>query len=246
MPKLSIIVPAYNEAPTVAVILDKIIEAPFSFNVQKEIVVINDGSNDNTKEVIEEYLAKFNLRNDAAAVNCSIVVHHKEKNEGKGSAVHMGIKMLTGDYIIVQDGDLELDPREIDSLLKPVMEGYADVVLGSRFAGGKVHRVMNSWHARGNKLMTSMTNAFSSISVTDIHCCYKLFRADILKGMTLKEKKFGFDPEVTIKLGHLKGIRIYEVPISYYARLREDGKKIGWKDAVRVFWCIIKYNFFSN
>ena len=246
MPTLSIIVPAYNEAPTVATILDKLIEAPLSFSVRKEIVVINDGSTDDTKSVLDGFVINFKNRKDAAALNCSLVVHHKEKNEGKGAAIHVGIKMLSGDFIIVQDGDLELDPREIDSLLKPIMEGYADVVLGSRFAGGKVHRVMNSWHARGNKLMTSLANMFSSISVSDIHCCYKLFKADILKGMNLQEKKFGFDPEVTVRLGKMKNIRIYEVPISYYARLRADGKKIGWKDAVRTFWCIIKYNIFSN
>ncbi len=224
-------------------IIDRVVEAPFSIPILKEIIVINDGSTDDTKAILDAYLMEYNQRKDGISTQTEIKVHHKAINEGKGAAIHNGIKMTTGDYIIVQDGDLELDPREIDSLLRPIIEGFADVVLGSRFAGGKVHKVMSTWHTRGNKLMTYVSNTFSRVAVTDMHCCYKLFKSEILKSIDLKEKRFGFDPEVTIKLSKIKGVRIYEVPISYYARTRSEGKKIGWKDAVRAMWCIFKYSF---
>ncbi len=243
MAKISILIPSYNEESTILKILDKVIEAPFSYPIEKEILVINDGSTDNTKTILDEYLVHFNQHADALSSLVQIRVLHKAKNEGKGAAIHSGINVSTGDYLIVQDGDLELDPREIDSLLKPIMEGFADVVLGSRYAGGKVHKVMSTWHTRGNKLMTFVSNTFSGIDVTDMHCCYKLFKSDIIKSIPLKEKRFGFDPEVTIKLSKIKGIKIYEMPISYYARTRSEGKKIGWKDAVRAMWCIVKYSF---
>jgi glycosyltransferase involved in cell wall biosynthesis len=245
MAKISILIPSYNEAGTILKILDKVIAAPFAQPIQKEIIIINDGSTDNTKKILDDYLVVFNQKADTEK-QTTITVHHKAKNEGKGAAIHDGIKISTGDYLIVQDGDLELDPREIDSLLKPILEGYADVVLGSRFLGGKVHKVMSTWHTRGNKLMTFVSNTFSRISVTDMHCCYKLFKSEILKSIHLKEKRFGFDPEVTIKLSKIKDIRIYEVPISYYARKRNEGKKIGWKDAIRAMWCILKYSFFKD
>jgi glycosyltransferase involved in cell wall biosynthesis len=246
MEKISILVPCYNESRTITKILDKVIEAPFSYPIQKEIIVINDGSSDDTKVVLDDFLIRFNQRTDNNAGKSTIRIIHKPQNAGKGTAIHEGIEMSTGNYLIVQDGDLEYDPREIDSLLKPIVEGFADVVLGSRFAGGKVHRVMFSWHTRGNKLMTFASNLFSRISVTDIHCCYKLFKSDILKSIKLKEKRYGFDPEVTVKLGKIPKIRIYEVPISYYGRTREEGKKIGWKDAFRAMWCVLKYSILTD
>jgi len=240
MATLSILVPAYNEARTIAEILDKVIEAPLSFSLEKEIIVINDGSTDNTQARLDEYLKKYN--ESTLASKPKIMVHEKKINEGKGAAIHTGIKLATGEYIIVQDGDLELDPREFNILLQPIVENYADVVYGSRFAGGKAHRVMDFWHSGGNRLLTFFSNVFSNLNLTDMETCYKLFKADIIKNINLKEKRFGFEPEVTAKVAKVPGVRIYEVGISYYGRTRNDGKKIGWKDAVRTMWCILKYN----
>jgi len=242
MATLSILVPAYNEAQTIAEILDKLIEAPLGYSLQKEIVVVNDGSTDLTGKIIDEYIEKFLKRTDKAATQASITAHHKTVNAGKGSAIHTGIKIATGEYIIVQDGDLELDPREFNILLQPIIEGYADVVYGSRFIGGKAHRVMNFWHSGGNRLLTFASNMFTNLNLTDMETCYKLFKADIIKGLNLKESRFGFEPEVTARIAKLKDIKIYEVGISYYGRTNSDGKKIGWKDAVRTLWCIVRYN----
>jgi len=242
MTKLTIIVPAYNEAKTIAEILDKVIETPISYSITKEIIVVNDGSKDDSTVIIDEYVKKNRER--ALAQKTEIVVHHKTVNEGKGAAIHTGIQMATGDYIIIQDGDLELDPREINLLLQPIIEGFADVVYGSRFIGGRPHRVMNFWHSGGNKMLTFVSNLFTNLNLTDMETCYKLFKAETMKSLVLKEKRFGFEPEITARASQIPGIRIYEVGISYYGRTRSDGKKIGWKDAVRTIWCILKYNVF--
>lgn len=238
---LSILVPAYNEAPTITEILDKVIAAPISFSIEKEIIVINDGSSDDTQGKLDEYLKNYGTQ-AANMGRPKIIVHEKKINEGKGAAIHTGIKLATGDFIIVQDGDLELDPREFNILLQPVIENFADVVFGSRFAGGKAHRVMDFWHSGGNRFLTFISNMFSNLNLTDMETCYKLFKSDIIKNINLKEKRFGFEPEVTAKVAKVPGIRIYEVGISYYGRTRNDGKKIGWKDAVRTLWCIVRYN----
>ncbi|HTA81295.1 MAG TPA: glycosyltransferase family 2 protein [Bacteroidia bacterium] len=242
MTKLTIIVPAYNEAKTIADILDKVIETPISFSLTKEIIVVNDGSKDNSEAIINEYIK--NNKERALSLKTEIVFHNKTVNEGKGAAIHTGIKLATGDYIIIQDGDLELDPREINLLLQPIIEGFADVVYGSRFIGGRPHRVMNFWHSGGNRLLTFVSNLFTNLNLTDMETCYKLFKAETMKGLVLSEKRFGFEPEVTARASQIPGIRIYEVGISYYGRTRSDGKKIGWKDAVRTIWCIVKYNVF--
>ncbi|MGP8216661.1 MAG: glycosyltransferase family 2 protein [Bacteroidia bacterium] len=239
MPKLSVVIPVYNEARTITLILDKVIEAPVSYSTEKEIIIVNDGSKDTSQSIIDSYTQKHNAGGNKQV---TIVLHHKTVNEGKGAAIHTGIKLATGDYIIVQDADLEYDPREYDILLKPIAEGFADVVFGSRFMGGNPHRILFFWHSIGNKVLTFTSNMFSNLNLSDMETCYKLFKADILKNLDLKEKRFGFEPEVTAKVAKVKGARIYEVGISYYGRTYAEGKKISWRDGFRALWCILKYN----
>jgi len=232
--KLSIIIPAYNEAPTIHLILDRIKQVTLINNIRKEIVVVNDFSNDNIDEVISSY------RQENPDVDLQYVSH--EFNKGKGAALRTGIQYASGDYIIIQDADLEYDPEEYNLLLKPLEKEVADVVYGSRFLGGNSHRILFFWHTIGNKILTFISNAFCNLNLSDMETCYKIFRADIIKAIDLKENRFGFEPEVTAKIARVPRIRIYEVGISYYGRTYEEGKKIGWKDGVRAFYCILKYN----
>ena len=235
---LSIIIPAYNEAQTIHLILDKVLDVVLDRDVQKEIILVNDCSTDATEERIKAYIEGHPSEN--------IQYYAHEVNKGKGAALHTGIREAKGEYLIIQDADLEYDPQEYNILLQPVLDGYADVVYGSRFMGGKPHRILFFWHSIGNKFLTSVSNAFTNLNLTDMETCYKLFRSGIIQGLTLKENRFGFEPEVTAKISRIKGVRIYEVGISYYGRTYLEGKKIGWKDGVRAIWCILKYNIWSR
>lgn len=230
---LSIVIPAYNEEKTIHLILNKIKAVHLTDNMSKEIIIVNDCSTDQTEKAILAYQAQNTELN--------IQYRKHEVNKGKGAALHTGIREASGDYIVIQDADLEYDPEEYNILLKPILNGSADVVFGSRFIGGKPHRILFYWHSIGNKFLTNFSNMFSNLNLTDMETCYKLFRSDIIKGITLKENRFGFEPEVTAKISRIPKLRIYEVGISYYGRTYEEGKKIGWKDGFRAIFCILKY-----
>jgi len=234
---LSIVIPCYNEAITIHRILDKVNAVKLNGNIQKEIILVNDCSKDGTKEVLENYVASH--------PEITYCLLHHEVNKGKGAALHTGIKHATGDYVIIQDADLEYNPEEFNILIQPVIDGFADVVYGSRFIGGRPHRILFFWHTIGNKLLTQLSNMLNNLNLTDMETCYKLFRRDIIQGLKLKENRFGFEPEVTAKISSIPKIRIYEVGISYYGRTYEEGKKINWKDGFRALYCILRYGLFK-
>ncbi len=236
--KLSIVIPAYNEAETIHLILDKVRDVNLVNNIQKELIIVDDCSKDKTPEAIESY------RNANSELDIRFLRH--EVNKGKGAALHTGIEHATGEYLIIQDADLEYDPEEYNDLLKPVVNGNADVVYGSRFQGSNPHRILFFWHTIGNKFLTTLSNMFTNLNLTDMETCYKLFNTQIIQSIPLVEKRFGFEPEVTAKISRVPRIRIYEVGISYYGRTYEEGKKIGWKDGFRAIYCILKYNLISR
>jgi glycosyltransferase involved in cell wall biosynthesis len=233
--KLSILIPAYNEESTIQVILEKVKEVELMNGITKEIVIVNDCSKDATVAKVEEYISK-NPEMD-------IRFFSQPVNQGKGAAINRAIQECTGDYLIVQDADLEYDPQEYNLLLKPVFMDNADVVYGSRFVGHHPHRILFFWHSIGNKFLTTLSNIMTNLNLSDMETCYKLIRSPLAKKINIKENRFGIEPEITAKLARMKGIRIYEVGISYYGRTYEEGKKIGWKDGFRAIYCIFKYKF---
>jgi glycosyltransferase involved in cell wall biosynthesis len=236
--KLSIVIPAYNEARTIHLILNKIKSVRLIQQMEKEVIIVNDCSKDDTEQAIQTYIAE-NL-------DLNIQYYKHEVNKGKGAALHTGIRQATGDFIVIQDADLEYNPEEFNLLLKPVIDGFADVVYGSRFIGGNPHRILFFWHTIGNKFLTFLSNMFTNLNLTDMETCYKMFKADIIQKIDLRENRFGFEPEVTAKIARVPLVRIYEIGISYYGRTYAEGKKIGWRDGFRAIYCILKYNLFSK
>jgi glycosyltransferase involved in cell wall biosynthesis len=235
--KLSIVIPAYNEEATIHFILDKVKAVTLINDIEKEMIIVNDCSTDNTEHAIERYIA--------SNTDVNIQYYKHVINKGKGAAIHTGIKNATGEYLVIQDADLEYDPEEYNDLLKPVVKGFADVVYGSRFMGGNPHRILFFWHTIGNKFLTTLSNMFSNNNLTDMETCYKLFDTKMIQSLNLKEQRFGFEPEVTEKITRIPNVRIYEVGISYYGRTYAEGKKISWKDGFRAIYCIIKYGLFK-
>lgn len=236
MEKLSIIIPCFNEEKLIGRVLDKIMQTELSYGLKKEIIVVDDASTDCTFQIAQNY----------SRSNKTIVTCRHDKNSGKGAAVQTGLALATGTIILIQDADLEYHPRDYNKLLEPIIEGYADVVYGSRFSGNGPHRVLFYFHTIGNKLLTFLSNLLTQVNLTDMETGYKMFRADILKQIKLKEKRFGFEPEVTAKISRIKDIRIYETGIAYYGRTYKEGKKINWKDGFRAIYCIIRYNLFDR
>lgn len=235
---LTIVIPAYNEGPTIHRILDRVRAVELIGGLRKEIIIVNDCSRDDTEAAI--------LRYQAAHPDMGIRYLKHEVNKGKGAALHTGIAAATGDYVIIQDADLEYDPQEYNQLLRPMVDGVADAVYGSRFMGGNPHRIMFFWHSIGNHVLTFLSNMFTNLNLTDMETCYKLFRREVIQGLKLQERRFGFEPEVTAKLSRVPNLRLYEVGISYYGRTYAEGKKIGWRDGFRAIYCILKYNLWAR
>ena len=235
---LSIVIPVYNEARTIHQILDLLRGLALLNNIGKEIILVDDCSADGSGDAIRAYAARY--------PEMSLRLLEHAMNRGKGAALRTGIREATGDYIIIQDADLEYDPEEYNILIKPVLRGFADVVFGSRFLGGNPHRILFFWHSIGNKMLTFLSNMVTDLNLTDMETCYKLFRRDILQGLKLEENRFGFEPEVTAKVARVKNVRIYEVGISYYGRTYAEGKKIGWRDGFRAIYCILKYGLLGQ
>jgi len=233
---LSIVIPVYNEERTLVEILDKIGTVKLIGGLVKELVIVNDCSTDTTENIIKEYISTHDK------VQISYVAH--SVNKGKGAALSTGIKESKGEIIIIQDADLEYDPHEYNRLLQPILDGFADVVYGSRFKGSNPHRALFFWHTIGNGVLTFLSNMLSNLNLTDMETCYKMFKSDLIKGIQIEENRFGFEPEITAKIAKINKVRIYEVGISYYGRTYEEGKKIGWKDGFRAVYCIVKYNLF--
>lgn len=234
--KLSIIIPAFNEEKTIAGILDRVGSVALDREVKKEIIVVNDCSTDETDSAVRVFITEH--------PEYAVVYLAHEVNRGKGAAIRTGIAKATGDFVIVQDADLEYDPNDFNKLLRPILDGHADAVYGSRFIGGDPHRILFFWHTIGNKFLTLLSNLFTNLNLTDMETCYKLFRREIFQNISLEEDRFGFEPEITAKVARIPNIRIYEVGISYYGRTYRDGKKINWKDGLRAIYCILKYNLF--
>lgn len=233
--KLSILIPAYNEGPTIHHILNKVRNVVLDYAIEKEIIIVNDCSKDNTEEAIHTYMSNNPEMN--------IQYHVQEYNQGKGAAINRAIQLATGEYLIVQDADLEYDPEEYNLLIKPVFVDNADVVYGSRFVGHQPHRILFYWHSKGNKFLTNLSNMMTNLNLSDMETCYKLIRSSYAKSIKITEKRFGIEPEITAKLARIPKVRIYEVGISYYGRTYEEGKKIGWRDGFRAIWCILKFRF---
>ncbi len=236
--KLSVIIPVFNEEKTIQVLLKKVKEVCLVNGIVKEIILVNDCSTDSSEQEITEFMK----------MNPDVTIHYfcNENNSGKGFSIRTGIQKATGDYIIIQDADLEYNPDEYNFLLQPIVDGFADVVYGSRFMGDKPHRILFFWHSVGNKILTTISNMFTNLNLTDMETCYKLFKTEIIKQIILTENRFGFEPEVTAKISKIKGIRIYEVGISYYGRTYDEGKKINWQDGFRAIFCILKHNLFNS
>ena len=236
--KLSVVIPAYNEEKTIGAILDRVREVQLPGGMDKELIIVDDHSSDGTAAFIQAYSETHS--------DGGIRFFKHERNLGKGAALRTGIQHAEGDFVVIQDADLEYDPNEYALLLQPLLDGHADVVYGSRYAGGKAHRILFFWHSFGNRFLTTLSNALTNLNLSDMETCYKMFRRDIIQSINLKENRFGFEPEVTAKVARIPNVRIYEVGISYYGRTFDEGKKIGWKDGFRAIYCILRYNLFSR